>query len=77
MRTIDEGHLTPFVFEPLIPFDETARVLLMSDSQLRRRVRDKEIRFVRIGRRLSFRPQDVADFVERHLDLDDPLSKTT
>ena len=51
----------------LLRIDEAAEVLQVSDSTMRRLVRDGDLRVVRIGRALRVRPEDLDDFIRDHL----------
>ena len=47
----------------LINIEQAAKLLKMGESTLRRKVRDKEIPHVRIGRRVLFDPEDLQKWV--------------
>lgn len=51
----------------LLRLDEAAEVLQVSDSTIRRLVRDKELKVVRIGRAIRVRPEDLDAFIQGRL----------
>jgi excisionase family DNA binding protein len=66
-----ETHLVPMVSPArttLRTVDETAAYLHVSRRQVYKLVRASELRAVRVGHRLRFRPCDVEDYLERHLE---------
>lgn len=58
----------PKILSRLLTPRETAALTGLSVSTLakRRCLRSDGPRFVRIGRRIAYDPQDIADFVSRH-----------
>jgi excisionase family DNA binding protein len=53
--------------EPLLGIDEAAERLGLSGHTVRAMVRQRKIAFVRLGARILFRPQDLANYIESHL----------
>lgn len=51
----------------LLRLDEAAEALQVSDSTIRRLVRDKELKVVRIGRAVRVRPEDLEAFIQERL----------
>jgi excisionase family DNA binding protein len=58
---------TPTQADRLLRLDEAAEALQVSDSTIRRLVRDKELKVVRIGRAVRVRPEDLEAFIRDRL----------
>jgi excisionase family DNA binding protein len=54
-------------YESLLDIDAAAERLGLSGHTVRAMVRQRKIAFVRLGARVLFRPQDLADYIEAHL----------
>lgn len=51
--------------EPLLTFEDVRKLLTVSESTLKRLIRDEELPVVRISaRRIGFRPSDVTAYQE-------------
>jgi excisionase family DNA binding protein len=50
----------------LLNTDQAAAALAMGRRTLQEKVQAREIGFVKIGKSIRFRPQDIADFIERN-----------
>jgi excisionase family DNA binding protein len=56
--------------EPLLTTEEVARQLAVSEDTLTTwRSRKQEIPFVKVGRLVRYRPQDVHTYLEEHLQV--------
>jgi excisionase family DNA binding protein len=53
--------------EALLDIDAAAERLGLSGHTVRAMVRQRKIAFVRLGARILFRPQDLANYIESHL----------
>lgn len=51
----------------LIPADQAAQRLGVSEEWVRKAARERRLASVKIGSRLLFRPQDVDDYIAAHL----------
>jgi excisionase family DNA binding protein len=58
--------------DPLLTVVEVAKILRCSERTIRRRVKSGRLAAVQVGRRFTFRPQDVAEFVRRSLTTTPP-----
>jgi excisionase family DNA binding protein len=68
MESCHDTPLLPAARTTLRTVDETAAYLHVSRRQVYKLVRASELRAVRVGHRLRFRPCDVEDYLERHLE---------
>lgn len=50
---------------PLLSLEDAARHLGVSPSWVRQRVRERDIPYVRLGRLLRFRPEDLEAWLDR------------
>lgn len=62
---------TPTQADRLLRLDEAAEALQVSDSTIRRLVRDKELKVVRIGRAVRVRPEDLDDFIRDRVTVEE------
>ena len=62
---------TPTQADRLLRLDEAAEALQVSDSTIRRLVRDKELKVVRIGRAVRVRPEDLEAFIRDRVTVEE------
>ena len=66
-RTQSGDTAAPRELEGLLRISEAARILGISEKTLRDWVWRRKLTFIKVGKRVAFRPSDLREFIEKNV----------
>lgn len=66
-RTESEEPVPAYELEGLLRIPEAARVLGIKEKTLRDWVWRRKVTFIKVGKRVAFRPSDIREFIEKNV----------